>query len=267
MTKSEHHHHDHPDGHEHSAQHTYPCDKRILTIRLHSGIAGDMFVCGLLSMLDLSDEEANQILRGILPSLEGTLKRVDKYIGHIRGSYCEIDLPKEHTHRNLADIQKIIEQSEISDKAKKFADKAFCFVALAESKVHGKPVEEVHFHEVGALDSILDTLFTCELFTQLKIDELVVSPLPLADGEIRCAHGVIPCPAPAVKALLDGIPVRPFEANGETITPTAIALLKALGAKFGPWPEMTIEKIETVYGSYVYEGVPNGATFALGRSY
>ena len=131
----------------------------------------------------------------------------------------------------------------MSGKAKELALKTFGFVAKAESKVHGKGPEEVTFHEVGALDSILDICFNCELFTRLNPDHLVVSPLPIADGHIHCAHGVIPSPAPAVQALLVGIPVRPFGAEGET------------------------EKIETVYGTYVYEGVPNGATFALGKSF
>lgn len=155
----------------------------------------------------------------------------------------------------------------MSDKAKELALKTFGFVAEAEGKVHGMALEEVTFHEVGALDSILDICFNCELFTRLNPDHLIVSPLPIADGHIHCTHGVIPSPAPAVQALLVGIPVRPFGAEGETVTPTGIALLKAFGAEFGPWPQMVIEKIETVYGTYVYEGVPNGATFALGKSF
>lgn len=258
--------HNHVTAHEHHHVQTTR-GKKILTIRLHSGISGDMLVCGLLSMLGLSDEDANKILSGILPTLMGTLKREEKFVGNIRGLHCDIRLPNEHVHRNIFDIQKIIDQANLSDRAKELAHNTFQLIAKAEGIVHGKPVEDVHFHEVGALDSILDILFTCELFTRLEVDRLIVSPLPLSDGEICCAHGVIACPAPAVKALLVGIPVRPFEANGETVTPTAIALLKALGAVFGNWPQMTVEKIETVYGSYVYEGVPNGATFVLGRSY
>ena len=136
----------------------------------------------------------------------------------------------------------------MSDKAKELALKTFGFVAEAEGKVHGRALEEVTFHEVGALDSILDICFNCELFTRLNPNHLIVSPLPIADGHIHCTHGVIPSPAPAVQALLVGIPVRPFGAEGETVTPTGIALLKAFGAEFGPWPQMVIEKIETVYG-------------------
>ena len=189
------------------------------------------------------------------------------FVGGIRGSFCRVELPHEHEHRRLSDVRAIIEKARMSNKAKELALKTFGFVAEAEGKVHGMTPEEVTFHEVGALDSILDICFNCELFTRLNPDRLIVSPLPIADGHIHCAHGVIPSPAPAVQALLVGIPVRPFGAEGETVTPTGIALLKAFGAEFGPWPQMVIEKIETVYGTYVYEGVPNGATFALGKSF
>lgn len=259
--------HQHSDHGEVDHQHTHSvAGKRILTIRPHSGLAGDMFLCGLLSLLKLSDDQANEILNKIFPSLKGSVHKKDKFINGIRGSFCEVNLPHEHTHRNLSDVLSIIESAKMSEKAKQLAISAFTWVAKAESVVHGKSLEEVHFHEVGALDSILDICFTSELFVRLDIQDFIVGPLPIADGHIHCAHGVIPCPAPAVQALLKGVPVRAFDACGETVTPTAIALLKAFNAKFGPWPEMTVVDTDTVYGTYEYPDVPNGATFALGIS-
>ena len=124
--------------------------------------------------------------------------------------------------------------------------------------------EAVRFHEVGALDSILDICMACVLFTRISPARFVVSPLPIADGEVVCAHGVIPVPAPAVLELLEGIPVRPFSGEGETVTPTAIALLRSLGAMFGPWPAMLVEKQALVYGSRVFANAPNGTIFACG---
>lgn len=259
--------HDHSAHHHHHEHHEQENGQKILTIRLHSGIAGDMFLCGLMCMLGMNNEEADSVLNGIFSELKGSVLLEDKFVGGIRGSFCRVKLPYEHEHRRLSDVRAIIEKAQMSDKAKELALKTFGFVAEAEGIVHGLPPEEVTFHEVGALDSILDICFNCELFTRLNPDRLIVSPLPIADGHIHCAHGVIPSPAPAVQALLVGIPVRPFSAEGETVTPTGIALLKAFGAEFGPWPQMIIEKIETVYGTYVYEGVPNGATFALGKSF
>jgi pyridinium-3,5-bisthiocarboxylic acid mononucleotide nickel chelatase len=92
----------------------------------------------------------------------------------------------------------------------------------------------------------------------------VCGPLPLCDGTVRCDHGLLPAPAPAVLDLLQGVPVRGIQSEGETVTPTAIALLKGLGAQFGAWPEMTIARTALVYGGRVLPGVPNGALFATG---
>ncbi len=258
-----HHEHNHDGGHDHGQGHHGP-KATVLTIRMHSGLAGDMFLCGLLRMLEISREETDEILNGIFPQLKGSVEMTRKSVNGIGGWHCRVDLPCEHVHRNLNDVLEIIGNGKLSQKAKELAAKTFNFVARAEGFVHSLPVEEVHFHEVGALDSILDICFTCELYARLNPDRLVVSPLPIADGHIHCAHGVIPCPAPAVQALLAGMPVRPFPPEGETITPTAIALLKALEPEFGPWPHMLIQKIDTVYGTYEYPDVPNGATFAYG---
>ena len=158
----------------------------------------------------------------------------------------------------------MIQNSRITERAKGIAADIFTVLAEAEAKAHGTSIEEVHFHEVGALDSILDICVSCELFVRLNPSRLVVSPLPVADGNVRCAHGVIPVPAPAVLELLEGVPVRPFPGQGETITPTAMALLRALHAEFGPWPAMRVERRALVYGTHVFPGAPNGTVFAWG---
>lgn len=270
-------HHDHH-GHSHATQDVVFCSysgqtvnfepgKSVLTIRSLSGMSGDMFLCGLSSILNLKESQSQTILNGILPQLTGSIKLINKEVNGISGLHCQVSLPHEHVHRNIRDIINIIESANISPKAKELSTNTFKLVAEAESKVHNKPLEEVHFHEVGALDSILDICFTCELFAKLNPDYFVVSALPIADGEIHCAHGIIPSPAPAVQKLLEGIPVKPFAINGETITPTALALLKAFDPVFGPWPKIIIQKISTVYGTYEYPGVPNGAIFAYGRTY
>ncbi len=146
------------------------------------------------------------------------------------------------------------------------AGEAFALLAAAEGRVHGLAPEKVCFHEVGALDSILDICLSCVLFDRLSPSRFVCSPLPLADGGVCCAHGWLPVPAPAVFDLLEGMPVCGFPGRGETVTPTAIALLRALGASFGPWPEMLVERRALVYGSRVFENAPNGTLFAFGRA-
>jgi len=215
-------------------------------------------------MTELAEAETSALLAAIMPELSGVLRLVRKQVNHIGGWHAEVTLPHQHEHRTLADITALIIASGMGETAKHLSTETFTLLARAEAAVHEKRPEDVHFHEVGALDSILDICLTCELFATLAPSRFVVSPLPMADGFVSCAHGIIPVPAPAVLELLEGIPVRPFSGRGETVTPTAIALLRALGAEFGPWPTMRVEKRALVYGCKIFEDAPNGAIFAFG---
>ena len=221
---------------------------------------------GLILMSGIGEEEREALLKAIMPELNGTIRLVRKEIGGIGGWHTHVGLPSQHAHRTLADILDMIGKSGMDERSKALAADTFALLARAEGAVHGMPKERIHFHEVGALDSILDICLNCALFVRLDPGAFIVSPLPMADGHIHCAHGVIPSPAPAVLELLDGVAVRPFAGSGETVTPTALALLKTLGAQFGPWPSMKVEKHALVYGTRVFEGVPNGAVFAMGQA-
>ena len=148
-----------------------------------------------------------------------------------------------------------------------FRPRVFGLLADVEGRIHGIPVLEVAFHEIGALDSILDICLAAVLFDRLQPAQLICSPLPVSDGSIRCAHGLLMSPAPAVQDLLAGVPVYGVSPEGETVTPTALALLKALGATFGNWPNIVPEKLVRIYGGKVFKSLPNGALFALGSSY
>lgn len=265
----EHPHGDHVHSHEHTHEHTHEHGhhEKILCIRPQSGLSGDMFLCGLASLLDLSKEQINAHLKTLnLPQLENCLTINNRFVNGIQGKNAEVTLAHEHSHRTLADIVDIINKSSMQDTAKELSIKTFTLLANAEAAVHGKEAKDVTFHEVGALDSILDICLTCALFAELAPDTFICGPLPLADGIIHCAHGIIPSPAPAVLALLDGVTVCPFAGTGETVTPTAIALLKTLDAQFGSWAPMQIEKNVLVYGGKVFENAPNGSIFALGRA-
>ncbi len=259
-----------PSGHAHV--HAHPdgkaplAGKSVLTIRSHSGLSGDMMLTGLILMSGIGNDALEALLRSVMPELDGSVTLMRKEVGGIGGWHAHVALPAQHAHRTLADILGMIGKSGMDERSKALASDTFTLLAAAESAVHGMPREAIRFHEVGALDSILDICLNCALFARLDPASFIVSPLPLADGHIRCAHGVIPSPAPAVLELLDGVAVRPFAGRGETVTPTALALLKTLGAQFGPWPGMTVEKHALVYGTRVFEGVPNGALFALGRT-
>ncbi|MBQ9451946.1 MAG: LarC family nickel insertion protein [Desulfovibrio sp.] len=240
--------------------------QRILTIRMYSGLSGDMFLAGLLRLTGLEAHALNECLAAIMPELAGSVQLLRKEVGHVGGWHVQVHLPQQHEHRSLGDITDFIQRGGLSAEGKRLSLAAFTLLAQAEGAVHGLAPQDVHFHEVGALDSILDTCLTCELYSRLAPLRLVVSPVPLADGSIACAHGCIPLPAPAVLQLLEGVPVCSFLGEGETITPTAMALLHALGAEFGPWPSMRLERQALVYGDTVFPGAPNGALFALGTA-
>lgn len=266
--------HDHGHGHGHDQGHDQGrvrkpgrgAPLRVLTVRALSGISGDILLAGLARMLELDSAALNARARLVMPELDGAVCLHPHSVNAIAGWQASIDLPRQHEHRTLEDVLAIVGGCGAAPSAKALAAKVFTLLAQAESEVHGVPKEEVRFHEVGALDSILDTVLNCMLFDELKPDVFTASPLPVADGAIVCAHGVLPSPAPAVLRLLAGIPVAPFQGAGETVTPTGAALLKGLGASFGPWPAMTVERCAIAYGTRVFPGAPNGAIFALGTA-
>ena len=151
-----------------------------------------------------------------------------------------------HHHTHISDIENIINGLDVSDKVKKDALAVYGLIAEAESKAHGRPVTEIHFHEVGTMDAVADIAGVCMLMEQLGPDRIIVSPLATGFGQVRCAHGILPVPAPATAGIIEGIPTYGGDVEGELLTPTGAALLKHFADSFGPRPVMTIEK--TGYG-------------------
>lgn len=226
-----------------------------------------MMLSGLAAILEVSQEELDAFCGELrIPALENCARLEKREVNGIGGRGVRITLPHEHVHRSLGDIEDIIKSSDLPPEAAKLSLRAFALLAEAEGAVHGKQPSEVHFHEVGALDSILDTCLVCRLFARLSPSRFNCSPLPLADGVIHCAHGQLHSPAPAVLRMLPGVVVCGFSGKGETVTPTALALLRALNADFGPWPAMEVERTAISYGDKVFESAPNGAIWALGRA-
>uniref|UniRef100_UPI00272B4550 LarC family nickel insertion protein n=1 Tax=Vallitalea guaymasensis TaxID=1185412 RepID=UPI00272B4550 len=133
-----------------------------------------------------------------------------------------------HEHRNLNSIYKIIDDSDLNENVKKLSKDMFLVVAKAEAKVHGKSIEEVHFHEVGAVDSIVDIIGAAICIDDLKVDRIMSSTVELGGGFVKCAHGIIPVPAPATTEILTHIPVHMGKVNSETTTPTGAAILKTM---------------------------------------
>ena len=203
----------------------------MLFIEGSAGISGDMTVGALLS-LGASAERLKATLDSLKLDHEFSYVISEKTSYGIAGTDFDVILPHHHhhhEHRNLVDVEAIIDRGEMSDNARALAKKAFRFVAEAEAKAHGKPIGEVHFHEVGAIDSIVDIVSAAVLFDDLGDPECVVTGLTEGTGTVMCAHGELPVPVPAVLniAAATGIPLRPSETKGECVTPTGIALAAA----------------------------------------
>ena len=205
-------------------------------------MSGDMTVGALLS-LGASAERLKETLDSLRLGDEFSYVIAQKSSYGIAGTDFDVILPHHHhhghdhshehhhhhEHRNLAEVEAIIARGAMSDRARALAKKAFRFVAEAEAKAHGKPIEEVHFHEVGAIDSIVDIISAAVLFDDLGETECAVTGLTEGTGTVMCAHGELPVPVPAVLniAAATGIPLRPSETKGECVTPTGIALAAA----------------------------------------
>jgi uncharacterized protein (DUF111 family) len=243
-------------------------NRTLLVIRPQSGLAGDMLAAGLLGLAGTDPAELADLLAVLnLGHLAGPVALVEKMVSQIAGLSLKADLPEEHEHRNLKDIEAFLAGTSLSEKAGALAVRTFRLLAEAEGAVHGRRPEDIHFHEVGALDSILDIGLAALLLDRLAPGRLICGPLPLRDGTIQCRHGLLPSPAPAVLKMLPGVAVTSLAGSGETVTPTALAFLKAAGAEFGPWPEMVVERQALAYGSKIFTDVPNGAIFILGQGF
>ena len=171
--------------------------------------------------------------------------------GHTHEHHHDHDHEHEHDHEHhhhahMSDIENIINGLNVSEKVKQNALAVYGLIADAESKAHGKPVSEIHFHEVGTMDAVADIVGVCVLLEQIAPDKIIVSPLATGYGQVRCAHGILPVPAPATASIIEGIPTYSGNIEGELLTPTGAALLKHFADSFGQRPVMAIEK--TGYG-------------------
>lgn len=165
---------------------------------------------------------------------------------HEHGDHEHGDHEHHHHHAHMSDIENIINGLNVSEKVKSDALAVYGLIAEAESKAHGRPVTDIHFHEVGTMDAVADIVGVCVLLEQIDPDRIVVSPLATGFGQVRCAHGILPVPAPATASIIEGVPTYSGDVEGELLTPTGAALLKHFADSFGSRPVMAIEK--TGYG-------------------
>jgi len=206
-----------------------------------SGIAGDMILGALIDLGVDGDFLKNELKKLNISGYEIQIKKAEK--NHITCTDVFIKVKERQKHRNLSDINDIIDKSGLDDDVKELGKKVFYRLAEAESKIHNVSINDIHFHEVGAVDSIIDIVGSVIGMKKLGVKKIFCSELPLGKGFVNCSHGVIPIPAPATVELLKGIPVYQTDANHEMVTPTGAAFITTVSSGFGEIPLMKIIKI------------------------
>jgi uncharacterized protein (TIGR00299 family) protein len=176
------------------------------------------------------------------------------------------DHEHEHEHSSWGQIRGLIEESALGDSVKALAIRIFKRLAEAEAKVHGVPVEEVHFHEVGAMDAIIDIVGCCICFEMLGVERFVSSQIHVGSGSIRMEHGTFPVPPPAVSEMLLGVPIYSAGIEGELVTPTGAAIISTVCSSYGAIPEIQVEQIAYGAGTRTYDGFPNALRLMLGET-
>lgn len=229
---------------------------KILYYDCFSGISGDM---NLGAMIDLGIDKSYLISELNKLNLKGWELDVIKDQRHgIGGTKVTVRQTRhEHAHRHLSDIEKIIDDSILDNKTKELSKTIFMKVAVAEATVHGISLQEVHFHEVGAVDSIIDMVGAAICFNALKVDAVFVSPVELGSGFVRCDHGKLPIPAPATAEIIKDLPVKKGGVDFEATTPTGAAIIAAFVTHSGNVPAFKIVKTGYGVGQKENPDVPN----------
>ena len=235
---------------------------RTLYFDCFAGASGDMILGALIDAgLDLAELQAE--LRQLkTPNIDISTERVDR--SGITSIKLGVNVPDEKKHRHLKDIEKVIDDSDLSENVKNRSKAIFARLADAEAKVHGIDVATVHFHEVGALDAIVDIVGACIGFEKLGIEDFVCSRINVGSGFVDMDHGRFPVPPPAVAELLRQAPVFAGEFDGEMTTPTGAAIISTVCSKYSRLPEMKAEQIGYGAGSRTFEKFPNVLRVLIG---
>jgi uncharacterized protein (TIGR00299 family) protein len=236
---------------------------RIAYFDCFAGASGDMILGALIDAGLKTGLLKSELGKLNLPGFSIAAKKTLK--GGIAATKFDVRTGHEHAHRNLRDITRIINKSGLSAAVKEKSKAVFRRLAEAEARVHGTSIDVVHFHEVGAVDAIVDITGAAAGLEALGIEKIFVSPLHLGRGTVKCAHGILPVPPPAVAELVKGFPAYSTDVEGELVTPTGAAILTTLASGFGPMPAMTVDG--TGYGAGLRNtGVPNLLRVFIGRS-
>lgn len=228
-----------------------------------AGASGDMILGALIGVGVNPKELTEQLELLDVSRYQVDFETVDR--SGISAARANVRIEPEHAHRHLKDIHKIIFESRLSDSVKERAKHIFSRLAEAEARIHNLPVEKIHFHEVGALDAIIDVVGACIGFELLGIERFVCSELHVGSGMVEMAHGRFPIPPPAVAELLKDAPVYASDIKGELVTPTGAAIISTVCSEFGPLPRMRIQSTGYGAGTREYPNFPNVLRLIVGE--
>lgn len=238
---------------------------RILFWECNMGAAGDMLMAALLELHPDREDFIKRLNHIGIPHV--SIEAMPSEKCGISGTHMQVVIKgqeegeeahshhHEHAHMSMQEIMEIVDGLQVSKWVKDEVQNIYQLIAQAESKVHGKDVTEIHFHEVGMMDAIVDITGCVMLIQELNVDKIVASPVNVGFGQVKCAHGILPVPAPATALLLQGIPCYAGNIEGELCTPTGAAILKYFTNEYGRMPQMTIEKIGYGFGKKDFEAV------------
>ncbi len=235
------------------------------------GAAGDMLMAALLELHENPDNFIKRLNELNIPDVKITREK-EKKCG-ITGTHVRVSVNgaeenehihehnhedghghhHEHHHNSLENINHIISHLNLSEKVKKDAMAVYTVIAKAEGYVHNCEIENIHFHEVGTMDAVADIVGVCMLIDELEVDKIYASPINVGKGYVKCAHGVLPVPAPAAAHILKNVPIYSNDVEGELCTPTGAALLKHFVSEFKSMPAMNVSKIGYGFGTKEFE--------------
>jgi uncharacterized protein (TIGR00299 family) protein len=235
---------------------------RTLYFDCFAGASGDMILGALVGVGVDPQALTEQLSLLNVSGYEINFETVDR--SGISATRAHVRTAHEHAHRHLGDILKIIYDSRLSDNVKDRAARIFSRLAEAEAHVHNVAVERIHFHEVGALDAIIDVTGACIGFELLGVERFVCSELHVGSGTVEMAHGRFPVPPPAVAEILKDAPIYSSDIVGELVTPTGAAIITTVCQEFGPLPRMKVERTGYGAGKREYQNFPNALRLMLG---
>ncbi|MGM9937228.1 MAG: nickel pincer cofactor biosynthesis protein LarC [Candidatus Ornithomonoglobus sp.] len=225
---------------------------KTMYIECNMGAAGDMLTAALLELCPEPEVMIDKLNALNIPKV--TYKSEKAVKCGITGTHVEVSVDgaaedehshehSHHHHTGMQDIEHIINNLDVGQKVKEDAIAVYKLLAEAESHAHGCEITEIHFHEVGTMDAVADVVGACLLINEINPDKIVVSPVHVGSGTVRCAHGILPVPAPATASILKDIPIYGGKIRGELCTPTGAALLKHFADRFGEMPVMSVKGI------------------------